>query len=59
VAAPPPEQRTKPVESTLAETQPANPSIKARLQRLDNLRSEALISEEEYQAARKRILDEL
>ncbi|MEW8497893.1 MAG: PEGA domain-containing protein [Candidatus Thiodiazotropha taylori] len=59
VAAPPPEQRTKPVQSTLAETQPANPSIKARLQRLDNLRSEALISEEEYQAARKRILDEL
>ncbi|MCG7929858.1 MAG: PEGA domain-containing protein [Candidatus Thiodiazotropha weberae] len=59
VAAQPPEQRLKPVESTAVVTQPANTSIKARLQRLDNLRNEAVISEEEYRAARKRILNEL
>ena len=55
----PPEQPDKPMESTAAETQPANPSIKARLQRLENLRTEAVISEEEYRAARKRILNDL
>ncbi|MCG7899119.1 MAG: PEGA domain-containing protein [Candidatus Thiodiazotropha lotti] len=59
VTAQPPEQQVKPVEPATAETQPANPSIKARLQRLENLRSEAVISEEEYRATRKRILNEL
>ncbi|MCU7868823.1 MAG: PEGA domain-containing protein [Candidatus Thiodiazotropha sp. (ex Lucinoma borealis)] len=57
-------QRTAPEQSAEAEKAKGNEeqrsfTIKQRLQRLDNLKHEGLITEEEYQQVRRNILDEL
>ncbi|MCU7891284.1 MAG: PEGA domain-containing protein [Candidatus Thiodiazotropha sp. (ex Ustalcina ferruginea)] len=57
-------QRTAPEQSAEVEKAKGNEeqrsfTIKQRLQRLDNLKHEGLITEEEYQQVRRNILDEL
>ncbi|MCU7866347.1 MAG: SHOCT domain-containing protein, partial [Candidatus Thiodiazotropha sp. (ex Lucinoma borealis)] len=57
-------QRTAPEQSAEVEKAKGNEeqrsfTIKQRLQRLDDLKHEGLITEEEYQQVRRNILDEL
>lgn len=52
-------RHTPKVEKIETGKQPANNTVKQRLIRIDDLRREGLITEEEYQQARKKILDTL
>ncbi|MEW8045877.1 MAG: PEGA domain-containing protein [Candidatus Thiodiazotropha sp.] len=52
-------RHTPKTEKTEAGKQPANNTVKQRLITIDDLRREGLITEEEYQQARKKILDAL
>ncbi|MES9992023.1 MAG: PEGA domain-containing protein [Candidatus Thiodiazotropha sp.] len=53
------EQPIHKTEKDSADKQSTGLSIKQRLQRIDNLKREGIISEQEYLQARKKILDEL
>ncbi|MEW8030461.1 MAG: PEGA domain-containing protein [Candidatus Thiodiazotropha sp.] len=52
-------RHTREADKIEAAKQPVNHSVKQRLIRIDDLRREGLITEQEYQQARKRILDTL
>ncbi|MES9828297.1 MAG: PEGA domain-containing protein [Candidatus Thiodiazotropha sp.] len=52
-------RHTPKTEKIEAGKQPANNTVKQRLIRIDDLRREGLITEEEYQQVRKKILDAL
>ncbi len=54
-----PTGQRKPTQVVPTQTPPADGDVAARLRRIEFLRKEGLISEEEYEAARRRILEAL